>query len=295
MDAFLGLLYVMLWASASVASKYVRGDAAPLTALLMRFALAGVLLSLINYGLVRDNRLPRGVEWRHLVILAFCNSTGYLGLAWLAIPNISVGLFNLTVATGPFVVALLSRVWLGRQISGREWLGMMISAIGLIVVVGPSLGTASVTPVAIAMVCLAVLINSTGSVYARKIQLQLSPFVINGWQLLFGAVMLFPLATVLNNGTDVRPTWNLALAVGWSALPVSIGAMAIWFTMVRKDALRASTWLFLTPIAGYALAAILLGEPVHVWDAAGAILVMAGLALSGTIDLRHHAALPKKQ
>ena len=286
MDTFLGLLYVLLWASASVAAKFLRGDAAPLTALAIRFAIAGGLLCAINYVIMRGNRMPRGAEWRHLAVLGFCNSTGYLGLAWLAIPHVPVGLFNLTVATGPFVVALLSRLWLGRVIMPREWLGMLIAAGGLIVVVAPSLGLANATPLAVGMVALAVVINSVGSVYARRVQLQLPPFVVNGWQLVFGVLMLLPFAAVLNNGAEIRPSPNLLLAIGWSALPVSIGAMAIWFGMVRKDALRASTWLFLTPIAGYALAALLLGEPVHIWDAAGALFVMIGLAVSGTINVR---------
>ena len=291
----LGLLYVVLWSSASVAAKFLRGDAAPLTALVLRFALAGGLLSIVNYGILKQNRLPKGVEWRHLAVLGFCNSAGYLGLAWTAIPNISVGLFNLVVASGPFVVALLSKVWLGRAIAGREWLGMCIAAAGLLIVIGPSLGDASATPLAVGMVCLAVIINSIGSVYARRVQLQLSPFVINGWQLLIAVVMLAPVAALLNNGIALRPSLNLVVAVGWSGLPVSIGAMAIWFTMVRKDALRASTWLFLTPVAGYGLAALFLGESVHLWDIMGAVFVMIGLAVSGTIDVRAVRALLKQR
>ena len=184
------------------------------------------------------------------------------------------------------MVALLSRVWLGRVIAPREWFGMLIAAGGLLVVVAPSLGLASATPRAVGMVVLAVLINSIGSVYARRVQLQLPPFVVNGWQLVLGMLMLLPLAALLNNGMVFRASPNLLFAIGWSALPVSIGAMAIWFGMVRKDALRASTWLFLTPIAGYSLAALVLGEPIHIWDAAGAVLVMSGLVVSGTIDVR---------
>jgi drug/metabolite transporter (DMT)-like permease len=45
-------------------------------------------------------------------------------------------------------------------------------------------------------------------------------------------------------------------------------------------------WLFLNPVSGYALAALVLGETIRPTDVMGLALVMAGLVISGVIDVR---------
>src|SRR4051794_17497843 len=112
MDILLGLVFAILWASAPVASKIGLHDAAPLTILNIRFVVTGGILITYTYAVRRTVRKPEGREWIQVIILALCNSVFYLGLAWLALKEVSAGVYNLFVASNPFMVAIIALLWL---------------------------------------------------------------------------------------------------------------------------------------------------------------------------------------
>jgi drug/metabolite transporter (DMT)-like permease len=299
-DIFLGLLFALLWSSAPVASKIGLHDAAPLTVLDIRFFLTGAILLAFIYGFRRSRRIPAGREWFQIAILALCNSTLYLGLAWLSLKEITAGVFSLFVAANPFLVALIARVWLRRAITRREWIGMIVSSFGLILATLPLLGESQATPRGLLLAGISVVVYALGSVYFKVAHLSLSGLTLNAWQISIGALLLLPFAAVLNDSQPFHLTPNLVGALLWVVFAVSMAAVVIWFYLLRKDPVQASMWMFLTPVFGYLQAALVLREPIHLFDVIGAALVMLGLLLSGTIDLsrlrrsRQVAALPAR-
>ena len=64
----LGLAFAMLWASASVATKFGLKSAQPFVIADVRFFIAGVMM-LVGAHLLRGYRLPRKDEWKPLIIL----------------------------------------------------------------------------------------------------------------------------------------------------------------------------------------------------------------------------------
>jgi drug/metabolite transporter (DMT)-like permease len=287
-ESALGLLFVFLWASVSVAAKLGYHDTKPLTLLEARFVCAAAILLVVNHRL-RHRPLPRRDQWRHLAVISVTNSAGYLGLAWLALQQISVGLWALFIAANPFLTAVLARLWLKRPVRRREWLGMAASAAGLAAASGPSLGSSHATVGGLVMAALAMVLYSVGSVYRTWSKLVIDPAVLNGWQIAIGVVLLLPFAVALNGRATPAITWKLVGALAWSVLAVSLLANWLWFKLVAIDAVRASTWLFLTPVFGYVQAAIVLGEPIHPADLVGLVLVLGGLLVAGTVDLRWRA------
>jgi multidrug transporter EmrE-like cation transporter len=183
MDVLLGLIFSFLWASASTAAKYSFQGQPPLTILSVRFAVAGALMMAWHYGLRRDGALPRGRQWGQLAIVGLTNSTLFLGAAWLGLREVPVGLYSLFLATMPFQVAILSRVWLGRQVTRREWLGIAVAAIGLAIVAAPSLARSTATLSGLLLVIIAMVSQAVGAVYLKRAALELPSGMINAWQL----------------------------------------------------------------------------------------------------------------
>ena len=70
------------------------------------------------------------------------------------------------------------------------------------------------------------------------------------------------------------------LSVFWLIIPVSIIALQLWFYLVKIDAVKASLWIFLCPVFGFANSFVLLGEPITWHTFAGTALVIAGLYLA---------------
>jgi drug/metabolite transporter (DMT)-like permease len=286
LDILLGLIFVILWSSASIAAKVGIRDAAPLTMLDLRFFLAGAALLTYAYGFRRDTPRPKTGDWKHIIVLGLTNSTGYLGLSWLAFTQVPAGLFGLFIAMNPLIVAVLSWLWLKRPITRNEVIGIALGAAGLVVAATPRVQGKEATPIGIAMVVAAMVIYSFGSVYFKWSKLQIGGLALNAWQVMIGAVTLLPIALYANHAQPINVTPSFVFALAWSVIAVSIVANLLWFWLLKKDALRASMWLFLNPVSGYVLAALILGEAIRVTDMIGLVLVMAGLMISGVIDVR---------
>jgi len=283
-DILLGLIFSFLWASASTAAKYSFQGQPPLTILSVRFAVAGALMMAWHYGLRRDGALPRGRQWGQLAIVGLTNSTLFLGAAWLGLREVPVGLYSLFLATMPFQVAILSRVWLGRQVTRREWLGIAVAAIGLAIVAAPSLARSTATLSGLLLVIIAMVSQAVGAVYLKRAAIDLPSGMINAWQLVLGLGFLLPFAAALDGGAGLRPTPQMISGLAWSIVMVSVVANALLFTMQKRDPLWASTWLLLAPVFSYLQAALVLDEPIGWTDLIGSALVVAGLVISGATE-----------
>ncbi|MEI8059015.1 MAG: DMT family transporter [Ferruginibacter sp.] len=105
----------------------------------------------------------------------------------------------------------------------------------------------------------------------------LNIITINGWQTIFGGLILLPVALLTyqqqKNSFDLR----FFGAIFWLAIPVSIGAVQCWMLLLRQNAVLASYLLFLCPVVGFLIAAILLKEPISWYTAVGVLLVTGGL------------------
>ncbi len=282
----LGLLFSLIWASAAVAAKIGLHSAPPLALATIRFVVAGLLLFLYVYaGQAGKFPWPKRGEWRALLLLGLLNTTLYLGLTFWALKSVSAGLFNLFVAANPFVVALLSFFWLKRGILLKEWLGMITAAAGLFIAVYPSLKGSYSTGTGLILLAVGMISMAIGSVYFQKLKMNLPGIVINTWQITFGGILLIPPTLILERDAPVSYDKFFIGSLAWLVLAVSIGAMLLWFYLLKQDAVKANNWLFLTPVFGFVLAFIFLGEPFTIYDLIATVLVIGGLFLSGNLKL----------
>ena len=284
MSTVIGLLFTLLWASAAIAIKFGLLSTTPLALATIRFILAGGILFLFVY-VIKRNRYPTKKEWLPLLILGLLNTTIYLGATFWALESVSAGLFNLIVTTNPFLVALLSAMWLKRGIKKLEWLGMVIAFIGLLIASIPSLSNSSATAVGLMTLCVGMFSMALGSVYFKKANLQISGLVINTWQVLIGGIILLPFTYLLEKDRFfiVYDGFFFGSLV-WLTFVISIGTMMLWFYLLKKDPVKANNWLFMTPIYGFVLSALFLGEAVTPFDLTASAFVIVGLFLSGNID-----------
>src|SRR5687767_10092757 len=86
-----GLLFAVLWASASVAGKFGLLSVEPLVLFNIRFLGAGILL--LTYTFISErSRLPQNNEWRQLTVFGAFNTTLYLGIFVIALQHTSPGI-----------------------------------------------------------------------------------------------------------------------------------------------------------------------------------------------------------
>lgn len=272
-----GLLFAMLWASASVATKFGVQSVPPLVLATVRFLVAGGGMLLFAYVVQRGNPLPSGVEWGRLTIFSVLNTALYLGLFVLALKQVSAGIGSLSTATNPLFISLMSAIWLRRPLRWPEGVGLLLGLLGVVVATVPLFERAYATTEGLLILLASMLSVSAATVYYARFDWQLPTLVINGWQVLIAGFILLPVTLITSDLRTAHLDGRFWASVGWLIGPVSIVALQLWFGLVRADAVRASLWLFLCPVFGFAYSALLTGEPITGYTFVGTLLVISGL------------------
>ncbi len=85
---------------------------------------------------------------------------------------------------------------------------------------------------------------SFGAVYYSQIDWKLSRTAINGWQV-FNRRNLTHTISVRFSFQAEHLRFKILASIGWLVIPVSVGAVQLWLYLLKKDAVKASLWLFL--------------------------------------------------
>ncbi|AHF16338.1 DMT family transporter [Niabella soli] len=279
---FSGLVFAILWSSASTATKVALTVAQPLVIAVTRFGVAALTMLVIAHVLLKKP-LPKGKEWKQLLIYGLLNITIYLGLYVFAMQQVTASIGALTVAISPVFISFISVFFLKKPLSARIIFAITICLIGIIVVAWPLLGGSSVTVPGLVLLIASMLSYSIGTIYfSSKNWEGMHLFVINGWQTFFGGLLMLPVALLTYHASMNQLTFAFWGGTIWLALPVSIGAVALWLALVKQDVVKAGMWLFISPIFGIIIATVWVHDTVSIYTVAGLILVLTGLALSYT-------------
>src|SRR5579872_2045043 len=100
-----GIIFSILWPSASTATKIALSKSQPFNICLVRFTCAGLIMILLSH-LILKLRLPKGREWRSIALYGLLANTLYLGLYVVAMQQVSAGLGALSVAIAPIFINL---------------------------------------------------------------------------------------------------------------------------------------------------------------------------------------------
>jgi drug/metabolite transporter (DMT)-like permease len=272
---FSGIIFSVLWSSASIAGKFGLYSVEPLVLFNIRFVLAGSLM-LIYAHVIKKNRIPSGAEWKDLTVFGAFNTALYLGIFIIALQYITAGVTALAIALNPLFISLMSSFWAKRKIAFTEWISIGLGIAGVFVASYPLLNTKDVTTRGLLLLALSMVAYSYGSVYYASVKWKLERVAINGWQVLIGGLLIFPFTYLFHSQPNHFDT-RFWLSLIWLIVPVSIIAVQLWLILLKADAVRASIWLYLCPIFGLLFSAILLDEPLTLYTLIGTVLVLCAV------------------
>ncbi len=255
-------------------------SAQPLTIAIMRFGIAAAIM-LVWAHILRAKKLPRGKQFSALAIYGLLNITIYLGMYVIAMQYLSAGIGALMVTSNPVLISFFSAVFFGKKIGWKVILALALCLFGVACASWPLLGGALLSIEGLIIGLFSMISYSFAAIYfARHDWGELDLITINGWQTLIGGLILLPFSLFFYE--PARNDFDLSFWSGvlWLAIPVSIAAVNIWMWLLKVNEVRASFWLFLCPVFGYILAALIWNEPVYLLTVAGLILVILGLLIS---------------
>jgi drug/metabolite transporter (DMT)-like permease len=271
----MGLAFAVMWSSAFTSARIIVASAPPLSALALRFLISGLIGVAIARALGQSWRLTP-LQWRATIIFGLCQNALYLGLNFVAMQTIEASLAAIIASTMPLLVGLASWLFLSERIGPLGTAGLVAGVVGVSIIMGTRLqGGADLYGVALCVVGVVALTFATLSV--RGATSGGNFLMIVGLQMLVGSVALGGVAAATES-LDIAWSWTLVAAFLYTTLVPGLAATLVWFRLVNRiGAVKAATFHFLNPFLGVAIAALILGEALGLWDIIGVGIVTGGI------------------
>lgn len=270
----MGLAFAVMWSSAFTSARVIVEHAPPLTALAVRFLLAGMIGIAIAFALGQRANLTRR-QWFGVVVFGVCQNALYLGLNFVAMQTIEASLAAIIASTMPLMVALVGWLFMGQRIRPLGIAGLAAGIVGVTIIMGSRM-QAGVDLYGLALCVVGVFSLTVATLAALGASSGGNVLMIVGLQMVVGSAALAIPASF--ETFEVVWTWQFIVAFVYTMFVPGLLATLVWFHLVgRIGAVKASTFHFLNPFLGVAIAAFLLGERLGALDVLGVAVIAAGI------------------
>jgi drug/metabolite transporter (DMT)-like permease len=279
----MGLAFAAMWSSAFTSASIIVEYAPPLTALALRFLVSGTLGVIIALALGQNARLTRQ-QWIGVVVFGVCQNALYLGLNFVAMQTVAASLAAIIASTMPLLVALVGWAFLGQEIRALGVAGLIGGVVGVTLIMGARI-TGGVDVYGLVLCIIGVVSLTVATLAVLGAASGGNVLMIVGLQMLVGSAVLWVPALAWES-FDITWNWQLIVAFAYTTIVPGLLATWVWFILVgRIGAVKASTFHFLNPFLGVAIAATLLGETIGTLDVVG-VIIIAGAILAVQLSKR---------
>ncbi|MDA9021479.1 DMT family transporter [Gammaproteobacteria bacterium] len=266
------ILLGAVWGSAFMFIKISADDFGPILLVNLRLLLAGALF--LPFLLQKKYLAYFKSHFSGILILGiFSNAFPFTMFSYASLGATSnmLGILNGTTA---FMTMVVAYFWLKESITPKQIFGIILGFLGILVLVNPANGSATLGASGFALV--GALSYSFSGVYIQKYQLNANKFVLIGWAMLFGGLFLTPLSFF--NLPDQMPDNNAIAALLWLGI-VSTGIAYLGYIRLIEQigAVRTSTVTYLLPVFSIIWGSIFLQEKITWIIFGGFIFVMIGM------------------
>ncbi len=271
-------LFVFLWSTGFIGAKYGLPYAEPLSFLLTRYGLVIALMTVIALA-TRAPWPERPIQWVHIAVSGVLVHAVYLGGVFIAIAQgLPAGVTALVVGTQPLLTAIAAGWLLGDKVDSRQWFGLGLGFVGVLLVVSGKLGDgplfSMLTPALVALLGI-----TAGTLYQKRYCAR--------FDLRTGSVIQFVPTALLTAIAvllfeDYRIVWSgeFVFALGWLVLVLSLGAISLLNLLIRSgSAVNVASLFYLTPVSTALIAFLIFGEKLTLTATFGMALAVSGVYL----------------
>lgn len=271
-------VFVLIWSTGFIVARYGMPNAPPMKFLVVRYALSmacflpWIVLARVKWPVSRS-------QWAHLAMTGIFMHAGYLGGVWAAVKaGMGSGLSALIVGLQP----VLTAVWLaatGGKIAARQWAGLGLGFLGLMLVVSRKFGQGGEADWVNMSLAVSALFSITiGTLYQKRFVTPCDVRTANVVQL--GAAFLVTLPLALLEVEVMHWNAELAGSMAWSVLALTLGGSSLLYLLIQRGAAASvSSLMYLVPPSTAVLAWLLFAEPITAVTVAGTLLTAVGVAL----------------
>src|SRR3954469_14772819 len=270
-------IFVVLWSTGFIATKYVVNNADPLTYLAIRMALVVGLMALI--AAIARPKWPDRIGIAHSLVAGILVHGFYLGGTSISIAHsLPAGLSALIPGLQPILTSTIANRWLGERVTPVQWSGLLLGLAGVVLILHdrPMSGEAGWGWLASGVSLVSI---TLGTLYQRRYCGKIDWRAGNVVQYI-GVTIFFGIAAWLFEDNAVRWTGELILALAWLVIVLSIGSIGLLYWLIRRSAATSVASLFyLVPAVTALMAYVLFGERLDTVAIAGMVACAAAVFL----------------
>ena len=273
---------VIAWGASFIATKLALRDLDPVTVVWLRFAI-GVLILGIATAIRHQFSFPQRKELLYFSILGFLGITFHQWLQSTGLVTAQASTTAWIVATTPIFIAILSWIFLHEKLNWWQISGILLAAIGVILVVSKgnilSLLTGHFGEAGDIMILVSApnwalfsILSRRGLQQHKATQMMFYVMAI-GW--LFTSILFF----TTGNFEDIgHMTWNSLLGVGFLGIFCSGLAYIAWYDGLQAvQASQIGAFLYLEPLVAVVVAWLILGEKLLILSLVGGVIILLGV------------------
>ena len=276
------LMTVTVWGATFISTKVLLRSFTPVEILFDRFLLGFFLLILMHPQPLRGAGLRRELTF---AAAGLCGVCLYYLLENIALEYTMTANVSIIVSSAPLFTALISRLILreGQRLHGSFLLGFLL-AMGGIGIMAVQDSPMAVSPAGDLLALLAAVVWAIYSSLTKRISAYGYPTILTTRRVFFyGILFMLPVLAVSH------PAWEperfLAAENIGNLLFLGLSASALCFVswnwaVGRLGPVKASAYIYLSPVVTLAASALLLHEPVTPAACLGTVLILGGLVLS---------------
>jgi drug/metabolite transporter (DMT)-like permease len=272
------VVFVLIWSTGFIVARFGMPQSPPMKFLAVRYALS--ILCFLPWIVIAKVPWPTGrAQWQHLAVTGILMHGCYLGGVWAAVKaGMGSGLVALIVGLQPVLTAfwLTSR---GGRISTRQWWGLMLGFLGLLMVVSRKFGSGGEAHWLNMALAVGALFGITiGTLYQKRFVAACDVRTASVIQL--GAALLATVPMTLLETEAMHWSPDLLGAMAWSVLALTLGGSSLLYLLIQRGAAASVTSLmYLVPPCTAMMAWLLFSEPITALTIAGTLITAVGVSL----------------
>ena len=231
--------------------------------------------------------------WRHYLIVGCFNSTLPFFMIAFAAKTLTASLLSVLNSASPIFGAIISAVWLRNRITKLSAAGLVMGVSGVIILVQGGIATRTDDwGMAVAAALLSTIFYGIAGTYVKASPKPIDPFS-NAHGSMWAATVLIAL-TLPFCPTATEPTLGVWTAVAALGVLCTGVAYLIYFRLIKDmGPISALSVTFLIPVFGILWGVLFLDEQIDWNTIVGALVVLAGTALTNGITPRFFLASGK--
>ena len=276
---FFPLIFVFLWSSAFITGKVIVEDSSPIAALCFRFSL--VTFGFFLYSLIAKQKIFHPIaETSKAMATGILFHGIYLGGCWFSFSKgMPAGIVALIVTLQPILTSLLAGPLLGERVTWRQWIGIVLGFGGTLLVLGIDVLEAF-PMIALIASCVALLAITAGTLWQKKLSMEMPLSVNNIYQSFSASIFLLILSFSLES-PFINFTTSFVLAMAWQIIAVSFGAFTILMFLIKKgSASKTSALFFLIPPVSAVMGWLFVEETLTTYDLIGLCIATFGVYIA---------------